>query len=81
MKQSTTETTIAYIQKVTTKEYLKAKEVAELLGVNRRTVYRYIEKGEFPNAQKDSSKQHLIPYSDVAAYCERHHKDMNNINL
>ena len=81
MKQTTTEMTIAYTQKVTTKEYLKAKEVAELLGVHRRTVYRYIEEGEFPNKERDSSNQHLIPYSDVVAYCERHHKDMNNINL
>ena len=81
MKQTTTETTIAYTQKVTTTEYLKAKEVAELLGVHRNTVYKYIRKGEFPNKKLDSSNQYLIPYSDVVAYCERHNKVMHNINL
>lgn len=81
MKRITTETTIAYTQKVTTKEYLKAKEVAELLGVVRSTVYKYIREGEFPNTERDSSNQYLIPYSDVVAYCERHPKVKNNINL
>lgn len=72
MKRAVQETEIVCLSRTTIDEYLKAKEVAEELGVCRATVYKYIYKGEFPNATKDSSGQHLIPYADIEQYRKNH---------
>jgi len=50
---------------------LSTSQIAERLGVTRRTVNRLVERGEFPNARKlggGRNSAYLIPEPDVLAY-------------
>jgi len=52
----------------------KLTEAADLLGISKRTMYRYIEKGYFPNAVKSDPRaensHYLIPMSDIEDFKE-----------
>ena len=48
---------------------LTTSEVAEHVGVDRRTVQRWVKDGRFPNAKTVRSGS-IIPWGDVVAYIE-----------
>ena len=60
-------------------ELLTITEAAEILGVERVTVWRYVKAGHFPNAQKSENKAPLpgwyIPLSDIKAFQGAEHRD------
>ena len=60
-------------------ELLTITEAAEILGVERVTVWRYVKAGHFPNAQKSENKAPLpgwyIPVEDVEAFENMEHRD------
>ena len=56
---------------MTNNTILSTTEVAERLGVTRRTVTRLIERGEFPHARKigkGNTSAYIIPEPDLLAY-------------
>jgi excisionase family DNA binding protein len=67
----------------TTQDYIMQEpmftttEAAKRLGVNRVSVYRYVQRGKFPNARPKSDLDGspiLIPESDIVAFEERRRK-------
>jgi predicted site-specific integrase-resolvase len=55
-------------------ELLRLPDAAKRLGVSKRTLYRYIDKGYFPNVVKADpfveNSHYLIPVSDVEDFEE-----------
>ena len=56
--------------------YLTPQEVADLLKVTRRTVYRWIESGELPVIRFGSA--YRITDSDLEAFIRRHRTMRNS---
>jgi len=50
------------------KEYYSAKEVAEILGVTRRTVYHYIKKGYIVKYQMFDGGKIRVHKLDIPTY-------------
>ena len=53
---------------------LTSVQVAQRLGVTRKTINRWIERGEFPNARRKSpvrKSNYLIPVADVVDFERR----------
>lgn len=52
-------------------DYLDAEQVAEKLGLTKRTVLDMVSAGEFPQAIKPMAKVVRIPVGDVLAFVDR----------
>lgn len=59
------------------KKYLRTREVAERLGVTRKTVWNMIQRGSFPSARKidpGAKSVFVISESDVVAVEKKNEK-------
>lgn len=55
---------------MTTTDLLTVKETADRLGVSRRSVYRYIERGDL-KAVRTAPRKTYVPRGQVAAFLGR----------
>lgn len=49
------------------KDILTTKQLCELLGVSKTTLWRYVKKGKLPQPKKLSSHVHLWQKSEICA--------------
>lgn len=51
-------------------DYLLSEDVAELLGVSRRTVQEWLGRGLLPHRKLPGTRRCIIPRRDLEAYLE-----------
>jgi len=60
-------------------ETITAKQVAAWLGINRSTIYRYVEEGNFPKPVKLSARRQVFIKSQVVQWFHDRQNSDNNL--
>ena len=60
------------------KKYFTPKEYAEITGIDLKTVYRMLKRGDIETLQKTPKCKHLIPFYEIPT-CIREEKRKKSI--